>query len=190
MNQFELRAAQVTANGLRCRDIEILQVNVGLCCNQSCAHCHLQASPTRDEMMDWPTMESVLRAARAVPAALVDVTGGAPELHPDFRRFLQSVRASGSRAQVRTNLTVLLEPTMRYLPAFLRDLEVQLVGSLPCYLEDNVNAQRGNGVYDRSIRAIQRLNAVGYGVEPDLPLNLVYNPGGPFLPPNQSELEA
>ena len=142
-------------------------------------------------MMEWPTMELVLEAARKARCRLVDLTGGAPELHPHFRRFVQELSKRGHRVQVRTNLTVLLEPGMETMPEFFRDHEVSLVASMPCYLKQNVRAQRGEGVYEKCITAIVRLNALGYGVGPDhLPLDLVYNPGGPFLPPEQSNLEA
>jgi len=140
--------------------------------------------------MEWQTMELVLAAARTVEPDLVDLTGGAPELNPDFCRFVEALRAAGHRVQVRTNLTVLHEPGMETLPEWLHEHEVQLVASLPCYLEENVRAQRGAHVYEKSIEAIRRLNALGYGTARELPLNLVYNPGGPFLPPEQSELEA
>jgi radical SAM/Cys-rich protein len=120
---------------------------------------------------------------------LVDLTGGAPELNPHFRNFVLALRRGGHTVQVRTNLTVLLEPGMEDLPEFFRDQHIQLVASMPCYLEENVCAQRGKGVYEKSIAAIKRLNALGYGSNPELLLSLIYNPGGPFLPPPQSVLE-
>ena len=188
-NDFEEKVAQMDPGGLRCQEIEILQVNLGLRCNQQCTHCHLDASPRRTEMMEWPVMELVLEAARRVHPRLVDLTGGAPELSPQFRRFVTALRQGGHAVQVRTNLTVLLEPGMSDLPEFFRQQQIRLVASLPCYLEENVCAQRGEGVYEKSIAAIQRLNALGYGSADALPLNLVYNPGGPFLPPSQTNLE-
>jgi len=191
MNDFEEEIVGVTGSGLYSLEMGTLQVNVGLRCNQECRHCHLEASPRRTEMMEWPTMELVLEAARKARCRLVDLTGGAPELHPHFRRFVQELSKRGHRVQVRTNLTVLLEPGMETMPEFFRDHEVSLVASMPCYLKQNVRAQRGEGVYEKCITAIVRLNALGYGVGPDhLPLDLVYNPGGPFLPPEQSNLEA
>jgi radical SAM/Cys-rich protein len=120
---------------------------------------------------------------------LIDLTGGAPELNPSFRQFVSALRKENLQVQVRTNLTVLLEPGMEDLPEFLRNHQIHLVASLPCYLEENVRAQRGEGVYGKSIEAIRRLNALGYGIKTHLPLSLVYNPGGPFLPPPQSALE-
>lgn len=189
MNAFERRVAAATGQGLFSREIEILQVNLGLRCNQRCGHCHLEASPTREESMDWPVMQLVIEAAASVDCRLVDVTGGAPELNPHFRRLIADLRARGYPVQVRTNLTVLLETGMEEMPGFFRDQRVQLVASLPCYRKENVRAQRGEGVYEKSIEAIKRLNRLGYGLDPALPINLVYNPGGPFLPPSQTALE-
>jgi len=189
MNNFEKQIAEVGSEGLHSLKVKTLQVNLGRQCNQKCNHCHLEASPQRKETMEWPTMELILEAARSLRCQLVDLTGGAPELNPSFRRFIAALRQEGLSVQVRTNLTVLLEPDMNTLPEFLRDHEVQLVASMPCYLEENVSAQRGKGVYEKSIQAIKRLNGLGYGHESSLSLNLVYNPGGPFLPPSQPALE-
>ncbi len=189
MNEFEREADRVKREGLHSIGIEILQVNLGLRCNQQCNHCHLEASPERREMMEWPTMELVLKAARSGNCQIVDLTGGAPELNPQFRRFVAALRQEGQRVQVRTNLTALLEQGLEDLPQFFRRHHVQVVASLPCYSEENVCSQRGEGVYGKSIEAMKRLNAVGYASEPDLTLNLVYNPVGPFLPPSQSLLE-
>lgn len=189
MNDFERQIAGISDDGLHSVRIETLQVNLGLRCNQQCTHCHLEASPLRDEIMEWPVMELVLEAAKSARCQLVDLTGGAPELHPHFRKFAAVLRQEGHPVQVRTNLTVFLEPGMEELPEFFRQHQIQIVASMPCYLQENVSAQRGKGVYERSIAAIKRLNAVGYGSHSELPLNLVYNPGGPFLPPPQSALE-
>ena len=189
MNEFERQIEVISGGGLHSLNIETLQVNLGLLCNQQCAHCHLEASPQRDEIMGWDVMELILEAARSAGCQLVDLTGGAPELNPHFRYFVEALRREGHQVKVRTNLTVLLKPGMEELPEFFRDHQVQLVASLPCYLEENVCAQRGKGVYERSVAAIKRLNALGYGSHPELPLYLVYNPGGPFLPPPQSALE-
>lgn len=189
MNDFEKKINEAAGDGLHSFNLEILQVNLGLQCNQKCYHCHLDASPRRTEAMDWPMMERVLEAANGIQWHLVDLTGGAPELNPHFRRFVTTLRQAGHCVQVRTNLTVLQEAGMEDVPEFFRDHRVQLVASLPCYLEENVCAQRGKGVYEKSIAAMQRLNTLGYGYERHLPLNLVYNPGGPFLSPSQSALE-
>ena len=161
MNDFEKQIAGINGEGLHSVNIETLQVNLGLLCNQRCTHCHLEASPQRDEIMEWPVMELVLEAAKSARCQLVDLTGGAPELNPHFRRFVAALRREGHPVQVRTNLTVLLEPGMEELPEFFREHQVQLVASMPCYLEENVCAQRGKGVYEKSVAAIKRLNAVG-----------------------------
>jgi radical SAM/Cys-rich protein len=139
-------------------------------------------------MMEWPVMELVLQAANS-GCRLIDLTGGAPELNPNFCRFIEALRKKGHPVQVRTNLTVLLEPGMEKIPEFFREHNIGLVASLPCYLKENVSAQRGKGVYEKSITAIRQLNTLGYGKDPEFPLSLVYNPGGPFLPPPQSALE-
>jgi radical SAM/Cys-rich protein len=178
------------AEGLLSLGIEIIQVNLGLRCNQSCAHCHVGASPSRKEMMSRRTMEKVMEIAADANAGLVDITGGAPELHLDFRWFIKELRERRLPVQVRTNLTVLLEPGFEDMPLFFRDQGVGLAASMPCYLEENVRAQRGSGVYEKSVEAIRRLNDLGFGSDPAMPLDLVYNPGGPFLPPEQSALEA
>jgi len=139
--------------------------------------------------MEWPTMQLVLGAAKSLHCKLVDLTGGSPELNANFRRFVAALCQEGCPVQVRTNLTVLLEPGMKELPKFLREHQIRLVASMPCYLEENVRAQRGPGTYEKSVAAIRILNGLGYGSDPELPLNLVYNPGGAFLPAPQSALE-
>lgn len=190
MNPFERCVLQSQGRTLTAGQIAVVQANIGLRCNLHCRHCHVGASPARRERMSWPTMTAVARLAAAFSGCLVDLTGGAPELHPDFRRFVALLRAAGLAVQVRTNLAVLDEPGQMDTPEFLAEQEVRLVASLPCYLEENVAAQRGAGVYSRSIAALRHLNALGYGRSPELPLDLVYNPGGPFLPPAQEPLEA
>jgi len=190
MNQFERMASEGKSDGLYSDSIDVMQVNVGLKCNQACAHCHLSASPQNEEMMNWPVMEKVLAIAESAAPGTVDITGGAPELNPHLKRFISELSALGIRSQVRTNLTALLEPGNEDLIDFFRNHKVKLVGSLPCYLEKNVNAQRGKGVYEKSIEAVRRLNATGYGIDPDLQLNFVYNPGAAFLPGDQAALES
>jgi radical SAM/Cys-rich protein len=189
MNRFEAKVAEITGGGLQSERIKTLQVNLGLRCNQQCVHCHLEASPERTEAMEWATMVMVLEAAKRTGCELVDLTGGAPELNPNFCSFVAALRKEGFPIQVRTNLTVLLEPGMETMPEFLRKQRVRLVASLPCYLEENVCGQRGPGTYEKSIRVLKILNSIGYGLDSGLPLDLVYNPGGPFLPPSQSALE-
>jgi radical SAM/Cys-rich protein len=168
-----------------------LQVNVGKRCNQACHHCHVEAGPKRTESMDGRVAARVLEVLRASPAVeLVDVTGGAPELNPHFRGLVAAARALGRRVIDRCNLTILLEPGMEDLAAFLAHHGVEIVASLPCYDAENVERQRGQGVYTRSIEALRRLDALGYGRPGSgLVLDLVYNPVGPFLPPPQAALE-
>jgi radical SAM/Cys-rich protein len=189
MNDFDRQVSGERGTGLQSLGLDILQVNVGLLCNQECRHCHLECSPRRSERMEWETMEGILEAAAEINCSLVDLTGGAPELNPFFRRFVDELHSRNLTVQVRTNLTALRERGNEDLPEFLRERGVRLVGSMPCYLEENVRGQRGQGVYEKSIAAIRMLNQTGYGIDPDLPLALVYNPGGPFLPPSQAALE-
>jgi radical SAM/Cys-rich protein len=174
---------------LRSSAVQTIQVNLGLLCNLSCRHCHVEANPKRTEIMSWETMQSVVRLALALPEARVDLTGGAPELNPNFRPLVERLREAGGQVQVRTNLAVFFEPGQADTPEFMADRGLHLVASLPCYLDENVDNQRGDGVYRRSIAALRRLNALGYGLIDELPLNLVYNPGGAFLPPDQEKLE-
>lgn len=190
MNEFDKRLVDRWREGLRAENIEVIQANIGLRCNQDCEHCHLSCSPQRSELMAWPIMETILELAGRVGCRLVDLTGGAPELNPDLRRFITTLCEAGQQVQVRTNLTALLEPGLERIPEFLREHNVHLVASMPCYLEENVRNQRGPRVYAKSIEVLKRLNTLGYGIDPKLPLNLVYNPAGPFLSPAQSGLEA
>jgi len=189
MNEFDARIRKIHPEGLKSQEIGTLQINVGRHCNLACTHCHLECSPGRTEMMPWRIMEKILELTGRNMFQLVDITGGSPELHPDFKRFLSALRDSGQTVQIRTNLTVLTEPSVKEIIPFLREKEIHLVGSLPCYLEENVNAQRGPDAYQQSIDALRILNEAGYGIEERLPLNLVFNPGGAFLPPDQSVLE-
>ncbi|MDH3998665.1 MAG: arsenosugar biosynthesis radical SAM protein ArsS [Desulfuromonadales bacterium] len=189
MNQFDQSVRQALGQELTSLSLTTLQVNLGLMCNLSCRHCHVEASPKRSEVMSRETMQQVLRLAEALPGAQVDLTGGAPELHPHFRELVEQLRQRNCPIQVRTNLAVFFEAGQADTPEFLARHGVQLVASLPCYLDENVDSQRGNNVHKRSIAAMRRLNALGYGVQKELPLNLVYNPGGAFLPPEQQQLE-
>lgn len=189
-NAFEKRLSELGYQGLHASGVDMLQVNVGLRCNQHCLHCHLACSPAHAETMEWPVMKLILSVTRRIRPALVDLTGGAPELNPHLRRFVAALCDQGQTVQVRTNLTGLLESGMEQWPEFFRQHGVGLVASLPCYLEKNVDFQRGPRTFHKSVEAIRRLNAVGYGTAPNLPLHLVYNPGGPYLPPEQSALES
>jgi len=168
-----------------------LQVNLGYRCNQSCLHCHVNAGPNRKEMMSAGTIDTVVEFLQAGNIETLDLTGGAPELNPHFRDLVTRARALGVHVMDRCNLTVLHEPGQDDLAGFLADNRVEVIASLPCYLEDNVDGQRGKGVYQGSIEGLQKLNALGYGqAGSGLALNLVYNPTGPFLPPPQAQLEA
>lgn len=176
---------------LRRGALQTLQVNLGYRCNQSCLHCHVAASPQRTEMMDADTAALVLQVLRARRVQTLDLTGGAPELNPHFRGLVAGARAMGVKVIDRCNLTILSEPGQEGLAAFLAAQGVEVVASLPCYSAGNVDRQRGDGVFERSIDGLRRLNALGYGQEGGpLVLNLVYNPQGPSLPPPQERLEA
>lgn len=175
---------------IRRRRLETLQVNLGYKCNQSCIHCHVNAGPTRTEMMSRDTVFEVIAFLKAANIATLDVTGGAPELNPHFRMLVAAARELGVKVMDRCNLTILEQPGQEDLAQFLSDHEVEVVASLPCYLEENVDRQRGKGVFDTSIRCLQTLNRFGYGVPgSSLTLNLVYNPQGAALPPAQDKLE-
>jgi radical SAM/Cys-rich protein len=167
--------------------LETLQVNLGYLCNLSCVHCHVNAGPQRTELMDLETVDQVLSLLTRSGATTLDLTGGAPELNPHFRYLVVEARQLGVRVIDRSNLTVLFEPGQEDLAVFLAEQRVEITASMPCYLKDNVEEQRGKGVFDDSIRAIRQLNALGYGDE--LQLNLVYNPVGPVLPPPQGNLQ-
>jgi len=169
--------------------LEVLQVNLGYLCNLSCVHCHVNAGPTRTELMSRECIDQVLALLRRSDIQTLDLTGGAPELNPHFRYLVSAARALGVRVIDRCNLTILFEPGQEDLAEFLAAQGVEIVASLPCYMEENVEEQRGKGVYNDSIRAIHVLNRLGYGIEPGLPLNLVYNPTGAVLPPPQGALQ-
>jgi radical SAM/Cys-rich protein len=173
------------------RRMDTLQVNVGYRCNQSCVHCHVGASPQRTEEMAGETVDLVVAVLARRHISTLDITGGAPELNPHFRRLVRAARELGVRVIDRCNLTILEMAGQEDLADFLKLEQIEIVASLPCYLADNVDRQRGKGVFEGSIRGLQRLNALGYGrEETGLVLNLVYNPQGPSLPPPQEALEA
>lgn len=166
---------------------DTLQVNLGYQCNQSCVHCHVNAGPNRTEMMDGATVDLVIDVLKARRVATLDLTGGAPELNQHFRRLVRAARAMGVRVIDRCNLTILFEPGQEDLARFLAGEGVEVTASMPCYSQHLVDRQRGEGVFDKSIAALQMLNRLGYGH--GLPLNLVYNPQGATLPPDQEGLE-
>jgi len=168
--------------------VQTLQINVGRKCNQACRHCHVDAAPWRTEMMDAEVAARVCDWIREHRPEVVDITGGAPELSEHFRLFVETARDCGCHVIDRNNLTIIETPAFGWLPDYLASHQVEVVASLPCYSAENVDAQRGDGVFEKSIRALRKLNAAGYGTR--LPLSLVYNPLGAKLPPLQSELEA
>src|SRR5262249_49997867 len=186
-NRFEKK---LSAHGLSLRraPLQTLQINVGRKCNQACRHCHVDAGPWRTEMIGQAVAHRVGEWIRQYRLEIVDITGGAPELSEFFRYFVETSRGAGSHVIDRCNLTIIEEPGYGDLPMYLADKEVEVIASLPCYTSENVAKQRGAGVFEKSISALRKLNAVGYASR--LPLNLVYNPVGPKLPGPQAELEA
>ncbi len=170
---------------------EILQVNVGKLCNLTCVHCHVNAGPKRKEIMTRQTIDRIIEWLAGTDIPIVDLTGGAPEMIPDFCYFVERVKELQSSRHVidRCNLTILLERGYEGLSEFLAKNKVEIIASMPCYSPENVNAQRGEGVFEGSIAALQVLNSLGYGIDSELPLHLIYNPVGAFLPPSQAELE-
>jgi radical SAM/Cys-rich protein len=191
MNRFSDRLAGAGLQLRRARP-EILQINVGKLCNLTCTHCHVNAGPKRKEIMTRETIDRIVDWLARTEIPIIDLTGGAPEMIPDFRYFIKRAKALTPPRHVidRCNLTILLESGCEDLPEFLATHKVEIIASMPCYSAENVNAQRGEGVFEGSIEALQLLNSLGYGKTPDLPLNLVYNPVGAFLPRPQAELEA
>ncbi len=176
---------------IRRGQLTTLQVNLGYLCNQACLHCHVNAGPTRKEQMQADTVDAVIDFLQCTPLTTLDITGGAPELNAHFRRLVQAARETGLHVIDRCNLTILNETGQESLGEFLATHGVEVVASMPCYLESNVDGQRGEGVYRSSIRALQQLNSLGYGQPGSgLELNLMYNPVGAVLPPSQPQLEA
>jgi len=191
MNRFARKLADHSASLRRGRP-EILQVNVGKLCNLTCVHCHVNAGPKRKEIMTRETIDRIVDWLAGTDIPTLDLTGGAPEMIPDFRFFIDQVKRLQPPRHIidRCNLTILLEAGYEDLGEFLARNRVEIIASMPCYSAENVNAQRGEGVFEGSIAALQLLNSLGYGIDPELPLHLVYNPVGAFLPPSQATLEA
>jgi len=189
-DEFSAQLARHDLGTLKRAPLQELQVNVGRLCNQACQHCHVDAGPKRTEIMAWATMERILDWARQSRTGKVDITGGAPELNANFRVFVDRFLALGYTVTSRCNLTVLFEPGQEDLAGWYAQRRIRLVASLPCYTKVNVDKQRGRGVFASSIRALKLLNEQGYGVRDGLELDLVYNPGGAFLPGPQTFLEA
>ncbi len=189
MRSFAQRIQQ-NANGFVKRKIDVLQVNMGKYCNQACLHCHVEAGPGRKEMMTRETVDAILAFLKKSEIPTVDITGGAPELNPSFDRLVESCVDLGRHVMDRCNLTVFFEPGKEYLPEFFKRNGVEVICSLPCYTEENVDSQRGDGTFEASVRGLQALNNLGYGKPATrLELHLVYNPLGAYLPPPQDRLE-
>jgi len=190
-SKFSDRVLSTRSGPLKALELKILQVNLGYRCNMTCKHCHVSGGPARTEVMDARTVEQVLRVFLDNPFQTLDITGGAPELNPHFRMLVTEARKADRHVIVRTNLTVFFEKELSDLPAFYHDQGVDLIASLPYYLEDGVDRVRGHGTFKKSIEALKRLNGLGYGNGvPGCALSLVYNPQGAFLAPEQASLEA
>lgn len=182
---------QTTFPSLRRERVDTLQLNLGYLCNLACIHCHVAAGPKRTELMSRQTMQTALDVAAHLAVQKLDLTGGSPEMNPDFRWLVEQARARGLHVMDRLNPTIMEEPSYGWVGEFLAKHRIEVIASLPCYSQNNVDAQRGSGVFEASIKALQTLNQLGYGVEGSgLTLNLVYNPLGPTLPPAQTQLEA
>lgn len=191
MNRFAQKLAEHALPLLHTRT-EVLQINVGKLCNLTCVHCHVNAGPKRKEIMSRATIDRLIDWLAKTDIPTVDLTGGAPEMIPDFKYLVERLKLLTPPRHIidRCNLTILLEPGYEDFAHFLARHRIEIIASMPCYSAANVNAQRGNGVFDASIKALQVLNSLGYGLQPDLPLHLVYNPNGAFLPGPQEELES
>lgn len=187
MNGFNEKVSEILGEGLKSGRITTLQPTITKRCNQSCTHCHHEAGPEREEMMDRETIDAVIQVAKENDIPNIDITGGAPEMNPHLMDMVRTLKKNGHYVTVRTNLTILLEEEYSHLPEFYRDNEVELIASLPCYEKDEVDCVRGEGVFKKSIEALKVLNSLGYGKE--LKLNLVFNPMADFLPPPQDALK-
>jgi radical SAM/Cys-rich protein len=184
---FKERLQEIDPGFTRFEKLQTLQVNLGDQCNMRCAHCHIGASPAGRKVMGRPVTDKIAEVLERMPGVTLDITGGCPEMNPDFRRLVESTASHSPRRIVRSNLTILTESGFEWLPVFFREQRLVVTASLPCYLEENVDRQRGRGTHARSLAALRRLNDLGYGG--GLELNLVYNPGGDFVPGSQQELE-
>lgn len=190
VNAFDRSLASSELFPLTASCIEVLQVNMGMKCNQACRHCHAEAGPSRTEMMRPETIDKCLELVRRERFAAIDVTGGAPEMNPEYRRFIGECALTGAHVKTRTNLAILNEDGRSDLPRFWAEKRIEVIASLPYYLEDVFDRQRGNGAFEASIKGLRMLNDAGYGMEKGLALNIVYNPCGAFLPPKQKAVEA
>jgi radical SAM/Cys-rich protein len=186
---FKTAILSVDRSFIKRVSLETLQVNLGNMCNQRCSHCHVGASPVGNKIMSRMVMDDIVGFFSKAKGLVLDITGGCPELNPNFKYFIEKTVPLARSIIVRNNLTVLFEPGMEWLPGFYKANKIRLVCSMPCYTRENVDKQRGEGVFDKSIRGLKLLNGIGYGKEAGLELDLVYNPGGAFLPGRQSSLE-
>jgi radical SAM/Cys-rich protein len=187
---FGARLMSCGIGPIRLGSLETVQINLGNLCNLRCSHCHVGAGPDGDKIMPRDVMQRIIDFLGNHPGLTVDITGGCPELNPDFRFLIENISLSAETVMVRTNLTAFFEPGLDWVAGWYRDNSVEVIGSLPCYTEENVDRQRGRNVFKASIQAIKLLNELGYGREKNLQLNLVYNPGEGFLPGRQEQLEA
>ncbi len=188
---FVSKMHEIGAYPLKPKNLEILQINVGYMCNMECTHCHVDSSPRRKEITPKSILEKCLEVIDATPTIkTVDLTGGAPEMNPEFKWLIVELAKRNVETIVRSNLTILVEGKFKTYPEFLAQHKVTIISSLPCYTEENTDAQRGDGTFNRSIQALKILNQLGYGRQVDLPLHLVYNPGGASIAPSQSKLQA
>ncbi len=190
LNTFDGALAASNLFPLRARNVSVLQINLGKLCNQTCRHCHVDAGPGRTETMSGVTVDLCLKAVKDSAIPTVDITGGAPEMHPEYRRLVAGCASAGGKVMTRTNLTILSEKGYEDLPGFWAEKGVEVVASLPYYTKETVDRLRGAGVFEASVAALKRLNSAGYGVDGGINLNLVYNPCGAYLPPPQKSVEA
>ena len=188
-NNFKNTILSINKSFARRISLENIQVNLGNMCNQKCIHCHVNAGPKGDKIMSKPVMDDITAFLAKKKRLILDITGGCPELNPNFKYFIEKIAPYAKKIMLRSNLTVLFEPQMEDLPEFYKRNKIKLICSMPCYTKENVEKQRGEGVFDKSIKALQVLNKLGYGKNSDLEIDLVYNPGGAFLPGNQEGLE-
>lgn len=189
-NNFKTAILSTDEKFARRATLEILQVNLGNMCNQRCVHCHVNAGPKGDKIMSRRTIDDIAGFLSKSGGLVLDITGGCPELNPNFKYLIEKSKPYTKKIMVRSNLTILFEPGMEDLPEFYKNNKINLICSMPCYTKENVDKQRGGGVFDNSIKALKLLNKLGYGRDKGLGLDLVYNPGGAFLPGNQESLEA
>lgn len=186
---FKEKIMEVSRDFSLFQELKTLQVNLGNLCNQRCIHCHVNASPLGKQIMKKEVMQDTINFISKNPGLILDVTGGCPELNPNFKFFLDKSKEFTAKIMLRSNLTIFLEKGMEWLPEYYKENKISLICSLPCYTEENVDKQRGKGAFKKSIDVLKFLNSLGYGIDNDLELNLVYNPGGVFLPPEQDRLE-